>query len=157
MRILVTGGAGFIGSLYVRTLLTGGYPGFGDASVTVLDKLTYAGNLANLQPVSGSPQFEFIQGDICDASLLRSVLPGHDVVINFAAETHVDRSIAGATEFTATNVVGVQVSRCHRCGRRRRDTAQTQASGSRQLCGLGSRGMTPKFIRKPRCMSTGTP
>ena len=109
MRILVTGGAGFIGSHYVRTLLTGGYPGFGDASVTVLDKLTYAGNLANLQPVSDSPQFEFVKGDICDASLLRSVLPGHDAVINFAAETHVDRSIAGAAEFAATNMVGVQV------------------------------------------------
>jgi len=109
MRILVTGGAGFIGSHYVRTLLTGGYPGFGDASVTVLDKLTYAGNLANLRPVSDSPQFEFVRGDICDAALLRSILPGHDAVINFAAETHVDRSIAGAAEFARTNVIGVQV------------------------------------------------
>ena len=109
MRILVTGGAGFIGSHYVRTLLTGGYPGFDDASVTVLDKLTYAGNLANLEPVSDSPRFEFVKGDICDASLLRSVLPGHSAVINFAAETHVDRSIAGAAEFAATNMAGVQV------------------------------------------------
>jgi dTDP-glucose 4,6-dehydratase len=109
MRILVTGGAGFIGSHYVRTLLTGGYSGFDDASVTVLDKLTYAGNLANLELVSESPQFEFVKGDICDASLLRSLLPGHDAVINFAAETHVDRSIAGAAEFAATNMAGVQV------------------------------------------------
>jgi len=109
MRILVTGGAGFIGSHYVRTLVAGGYPGFEDASVTVLDKLTYAGNLANLGPVWDSPQFEFVRGDICDASLLGSVLPGHDAVINFAAETHVDRSIAGAAEFAATNVIGVQV------------------------------------------------
>src|SRR5579862_1753493 len=109
MRILVTGGAGFIGSHYVRTLLTGGYPGFEDASVTVLDKLTYAGNLANLQPVCDSPRYRFVPGDICDASLLRSVLPGHHAVINFAAETHVDRSIAGAAEFVTTNVVGVQV------------------------------------------------
>jgi dTDP-glucose 4,6-dehydratase len=109
MRILVTGGAGFIGSHYVRTLLTGGYPGFGETSATVLDKLTYAGNLANLKPVSGSRRFEFVKGDICDASLLRSVLPGHDAVINFAAETHVDRSIAGAAEFAATNMAGVQV------------------------------------------------
>jgi dTDP-glucose 4,6-dehydratase len=109
MRILVTGGAGFIGSHYVRTLLTGGYLGFADASVTVLDKLTYAGNLANLEPVSGNPRFSFVQGDICDASLVRSILPGHDAVINFAAETHVDRSIAGATDFAATNMVGVQV------------------------------------------------
>src|SRR6185437_5865066 len=109
MRILVTGGAGFIGSHYVRTLLAGGYPGFGDASVTVLDKLTYAGNLANLEPVAESPQFEFVKGDICDASLLRVVLPGYDAVINFAAETHVDRSIAGAAEFAATNMAGVQI------------------------------------------------
>jgi dTDP-glucose 4,6-dehydratase len=109
MRILVTGGAGFIGSHYVRTLLAGGYAGFGAASVTVLDKLTYAGNLANLEPVSGNPNFEFVQGDICDSRLLKSLLPGHDAVLNFAAETHVDRSIAEASDFVMTNVVGVQV------------------------------------------------
>jgi dTDP-glucose 4,6-dehydratase len=109
MRILVTGGAGFIGSHYVRTLLTGGYPSSADASVTVLDKLTYAGNLANLKPVSGSPRFRFVPGDICDASLLGSLLPGHDAVVNFAAETHVDRSIPGAANFVATNVAGLQV------------------------------------------------
>ena len=109
MRILVAGGAGFIGSHYVRTLLTGGYSSCRDASVTVLDKLTYAGNLANLESVAESPRFEFVKGDICDAPLLRSVLPGHDAVINFAAETHVDRSIAGAAEFAATNVAGVQI------------------------------------------------
>jgi dTDP-glucose 4,6-dehydratase len=109
MRILITGGAGFIGSHYVRTLLTDGYPGFSEVSVTVLDKLTYAGNRANLEPVAACPRFEFVLGDICDASLLRSILPGHDAVINFAAETHVDRSIAGAADFAATNMVGVQV------------------------------------------------
>jgi dTDP-glucose 4,6-dehydratase len=106
-RILVTGGAGFIGSHYVRTLASGGYPGWEDVSVTVLDKLTYAGNLANLEPVAG--RYEFVCGDICDGGLLRQVLPGHDAVINFAAETHVDRSIAGAAEFVQTNVTGVQV------------------------------------------------
>jgi dTDP-glucose 4,6-dehydratase len=109
MRILVTGGAGFIGSHYVRTLLAGGYPGYGDAHVTVLDKLTYAGNLANLEPVAGSPRFSFVRGDICDAALLASVVPGHDVVINFAAESHVDRSITGAATFVTTNAAGVQV------------------------------------------------
>jgi dTDP-glucose 4,6-dehydratase len=88
--------------------MTGGYPGFEDARVTVLDKLTYAGNLANLEPVSASPRFAFVRGDICDATLLESVVPGHDILINFAAETHVDRSIASASAFVATNVAGVQ-------------------------------------------------
>jgi dTDP-glucose 4,6-dehydratase len=109
MRILVTGGAGFIGSHYVRMLLGGAYPGFADARVTVLDKLTYAGNLANLEPVSSHSRFTFVHGDICDPVLLHSVLPGHDAVLNFAAETHVDRSITGAADFVASNVAGVQV------------------------------------------------
>jgi dTDP-glucose 4,6-dehydratase len=109
VKILVTGGAGFIGSHYVRTILQGGYPGFDHAKVTVLDKLTYAGNLANLEPVASCPRFSFIRGDICDPQLLASVVPGHDVLINFAAETHVDRSIAGASDFVTTNVTGVQM------------------------------------------------
>jgi dTDP-glucose 4,6-dehydratase len=109
MRILVTGGAGFIGSHYVRTMLGGGYPGYEDAAVTVLDSLTYAGNPANLAPVRDSPRLTFVRGDICDASVVGSVVPGHDAVINFAAETHVDRSIGGAAPFVAANVAGVQV------------------------------------------------
>jgi dTDP-glucose 4,6-dehydratase len=109
MRILVTGGAGFVGSHYVRTMLAGGYPGFGDAQVTVVDKLTYAGNLANLEPVTNDQRLTFIRGDICDGGLLAEVVPGHDVVVNFAAETHVDRSITGAAGFVAANVVGTQV------------------------------------------------
>jgi dTDP-glucose 4,6-dehydratase len=109
MRILVAGGAGFIGSHYVRTVLGSGYPGFEDAQVTVLDKLTYAGNLANLDPVAENPRFAFTKGDICDAALLASIVPGHDIVINFAAETHVDRSLTGAASFVAANVAGVQV------------------------------------------------
>src|ERR1700722_16251991 len=108
MRILVTGGAGFIGSHYVRTLLSRGYPGYEDAQVTVYDKLTYAGNLANLAPVGDNVRYAFVRGDICDPETLAAVLPGHDAVINFAAETHVDRSIAGAAEFVTSNVTGVQ-------------------------------------------------
>jgi len=72
VRILVTGGAGFIGSHYVRTMLSGGYPGYEDAAVTVLDHLTYAGNLANLAPVSASPRLTFVQGDIADPALVRA-------------------------------------------------------------------------------------
>jgi dTDP-glucose 4,6-dehydratase len=105
-RVLVTGGAGFIGSHYVRTLASGGYPGWEGSEVTVLDKLTYAGNLANLEPVAG--RHTFVRGDICDGTLLAEVVPGHDVVINFAAESHVDRSIASAGEFVRTNVLGTQ-------------------------------------------------
>jgi dTDP-glucose 4,6-dehydratase len=108
MRVLVTGGAGFIGSCYVRTMLAGGYPGFEDAQVTVLDKLTYAGNPANLAPVAGSDRYRFVRGDICSPEDLAAVVPGHDYVVNFAAETHVDRSITGAAPFVTTNVVGAQ-------------------------------------------------
>jgi dTDP-glucose 4,6-dehydratase len=108
MRILVTGGAGFIGSHYVRSLLADAYPGYSGASVTVLDKLTYSGNRANLDPVAGSSRLTFVQGDICDHALLARLVPGHDAVLNFAAESHVDRSISGAAPFVATNVAGVQ-------------------------------------------------
>ncbi|GHH64155.1 dTDP-glucose 4,6-dehydratase [Streptosporangium violaceochromogenes] len=108
MRVLVTGGAGFIGSRYVRSLLRGAYAGYEDARVTVLDKLTYAGNPANLAGVAGHPRYTFVRGDIADAGLLAEVVPGCDVVVNFAAETHVDRSIGGAGDFVTTNVLGTQ-------------------------------------------------
>jgi dTDP-glucose 4,6-dehydratase len=118
VRVLVTGGAGFIGSHYVRTMIMGGYPAYADADVTVYDKLTYAGNLANLEPVATSPRYRFVQGDILDGDLLDEVLPGHDAVINFAAESHVDRSIHGAADFVMTNAVGVQtlLDACLRAG-----------------------------------------
>jgi dTDP-glucose 4,6-dehydratase len=118
MRLLVTGGAGFIGSHLVRTLLTDGYPAYQGVEVTVYDKLTYAGNVANLSPVIFSDRYTFVQGDILDSARLDEVLPGHDAVLNFAAESHVDRSIEGASEFMTTNALGVQtlLDACLRAG-----------------------------------------
>ncbi|GAB2680312.1 dTDP-glucose 4,6-dehydratase [Saccharopolyspora gloriosae] len=106
MRVLITGGAGFIGSHYARQLLGGAYPEFADAEVVVLDKLTYAGNRANLSTVADDPRLRFVQGDICDAALVGELMRGVDVVVHFAAESHVDRSILGASDFVLTNVVG---------------------------------------------------
>jgi len=107
VRILVTGGAGFIGSSYVRAVLQDRYAGATGAAVTVLDLLTYSGSRSNL-PLTDS-RLTFVQGDIRDASLVRELLPGHDAVVHFAAESHVDRSIAGAVPFVTTNVLGTQV------------------------------------------------
>ncbi|MFD9216444.1 dTDP-glucose 4,6-dehydratase [Streptomyces sp. NPDC059544] len=106
MRLLVTGAAGFIGSNYVCGLLSGALTAPPDIRVTVLDKLTYAGNLANLDPVTGDPRLTFVEGDIADDDLLARLVPGHDAIVNFAAESHVDRSIAGSQDFVHANVVG---------------------------------------------------
>ena len=108
MELLVTGAAGFIGSNFVRRMLTGAYPAHDDTRVTVLDKLTYAGVRANLDPVADSPRLTFVEGDICDGPLLADLMPGHDAVVHFAAESHVDRSITGASDFVVTNVLGTQ-------------------------------------------------
>lgn len=106
MRILVTGAAGFIGSNFVRNLLADNYAGWEGARVTALDKLTYAGNRDNLP--AAHERLEFVRGDICDQDLLRELLPGHDAVVHFAAESHVDRSLQGAGPFFRTNVLGTQ-------------------------------------------------
>lgn len=104
MRLLVTGGAGFIGSHFVRKTLRADP----DAPVTVLDRLTYAGNPANLDPVRSAPGFAFVTGDVSDAPLVDQLLAEHDAVLHFAAESHVDRSIQGARDFVLSNVVGTQ-------------------------------------------------
>lgn len=109
MRLLVTGGAGFIGSAFVRRALQGREPSLHDAEVVVLDKLTYAGNEANLAPVADAPRLRFVKGDIADGRLVRDLTDGVDAVVHFAAESHVDRSIVGADPFVVTNVVGTQI------------------------------------------------
>jgi dTDP-glucose 4,6-dehydratase len=108
MRVLVTGGAGFIGSHYVRKALGGAYASLAEAEILVLDKLTYAGNEANLAPVRDDPRLRFVRGDICDQSVVTQVMNGVDLVVHFAAESHVDRSILGAADFVMTNVLGTQ-------------------------------------------------
>jgi dTDP-glucose 4,6-dehydratase len=105
VRILVTGGAGFIGSNYVRRIADGTLGGI--SKITVLDKLTYAGTLTNLSEVSDS-SYDFIEGDVCDAELVTKLVSENDLVVNFAAESHVDRSINGAKDFVVTNVLGTQ-------------------------------------------------
>ncbi len=103
MRLLVTGGAGFIGSNFARYIIER-YPEY---QVVNLDKLTYAGNLENLTGLEGNPRHEFIQGDICEPEPVHSILQrGVDALINFAAESHVDRSILAASDFVRTNIQG---------------------------------------------------
>lgn len=107
MRVLVTGGAGFIGSNFVRMASKGDLQGI--SCVKVLDKLTYAGVKSNLDSVARLSLYEFIQGDICDPNVVAELLMEVDAVINFAAESHVDRSISGAEDSVRTNIVGVHV------------------------------------------------
>jgi len=109
VRLFVTGGAGFIGSNFVRMAITGRLPGLEDAEITVFDALTYSGTLSNLSEVKESPRFRFIQGDIRDAAAVKAALGNHDGIVHFAAESHVDRSVDDSTIFVETNVLGTQV------------------------------------------------
>jgi len=102
MRLLITGGAGFIGSNFIRHILNK-YP---DYEIVNLDLLTYAGNLENLKDLEGDSRYEFVKGDICDAKLIDPLVKDCDIVVHFAAESHVDRSILSSDEFVRTNVIG---------------------------------------------------
>jgi dTDP-glucose 4,6-dehydratase len=104
VRLLVTGGAGFIGSNYARWVL-----GSSDDAVTVYDALTYAGNPANLRDLEDDPRFAFVKGDVCDRGALAEAMKGHDAVLHFAAESHVDRSIVAPDDFVRTNCGGTNV------------------------------------------------
>jgi dTDP-glucose 4,6-dehydratase len=109
MKLLVTGGAGFIGSNFVRMALTDKFPDFNVEQLTVLDLLTYAGDEENLKPVSSDKRYKFVKGDIRDLELAKKLMQDADQVVHFAAESHVDRSIEGGSEFVSTNVMGTQV------------------------------------------------
>jgi dTDP-glucose 4,6-dehydratase len=106
VKYFVTGGAGFIGSHFVQMLLNNDFHHV--EKVTVFDKFTYSGNPANLADFSKHPKFHLIKGDICDSPLVKSTMIGHDVVVHFAAESHVDRSIESASQFILSNVLGTQ-------------------------------------------------
>ena len=105
MRLLVTGAAGFIGSEFVRATLRD-HP---EDTVVVLDKLTYSGNLANLEPVAGDSRYSFVRGDVCDSATVGELASSVDVIVNFAAETHVDRSLEAPGQFIQTDVYGTFV------------------------------------------------
>lgn len=140
MKLLVTGGAGFIGSNFIRFMLEK-YPG---CHVLNLDKLTYAGNLENLSGIENDSRHEFMQADICDPDAVGRILrKGVDAVVNFAAESHVDRSILHSQEFIRTNVVGtlnlVELSRKNKIGR------FIQISTDEVYGSLGASGMFTEF------------
>jgi dTDP-glucose 4,6-dehydratase len=108
-NLLVTGGAGFLGSHFVRSVLADRLPGFEGARVTVLDKLTYAGNFANLGAVVHEKRLDFVPGDVADPGVVDVVFRGQDAVVHFAAETSAARSVHDPAAFTASNVLGTQI------------------------------------------------
>ena len=105
MKILVTGGAGFIGSNFIRLWLKKNP----DDKIVNLDSLTYAGNLENLKEIESSKNYEFVKGDICDAALVNDITKDQDLIVHFAAESHVDRSVIDSSDFIRTNVEGTRV------------------------------------------------
>ena len=109
MKLLVTGGAGFIGSNFVRMALTDKFPDFNVEQLTVLDLLTYAGDEENLKPIASDKRYKFVKGDIRDLEVAKKLMQDADQVVHFAAESHVDRSIEGGSDFVSTNVMGTQV------------------------------------------------
>lgn len=109
MKIFVTGGAGFIGSNFARMAIDNTLPGLEDSDITVFDALTYSGTLTNLQDINDSDRFTFVHGDIRNAEDVAAALPGHDAIVHFAAESHVDRSVTDARVFVETNVLGTQI------------------------------------------------
>jgi dTDP-glucose 4,6-dehydratase len=108
VKLFVTGGAGFIGSNFARMLVADRLPGLEGANITVFDALTYSGTLTNLESVKDSPRFTFVHGDIRDDAAVKKALTGHDAIVHFAAESHVDRSVSNSRIFVDTNVLGTQ-------------------------------------------------
>lgn len=121
MKIVVTGGAGFIGSNFVRMALAGRLPTVTVSQLTVIDSLTYSGTLTNLESVANDPRYRFEKADIRDREALNAIIAGHDAIVHFAAESHVDRSVVDASIFVETNVLGTQrlldAARGHGVGR----------------------------------------
>ncbi len=160
MRVIITGGAGFIGSAVARLFV-----GRGD-DVLVFDKLTYAGHLSSLAPVAGTPNFKFVQGDICDGRAVAAAFNvfAPDTIVHLAAESHVDRSITGADAFVQTNVVGtltlLQATRAHwdrRRGAKRDGFRFLHVSTDEVYGSLGAEGLftedTPYDPRSPYAAS----
>ena len=130
MRYLITGGCGFIGSHFVRLILTK----YKDSEVINLDKLTYAGNPENLKDIEKNSRYKFVKGDICDKKLVLGLVKDVDIVVNFAAESHVDRSIIEPESFVKTDVLGTQnlLEACRKFNKKHLQISTDEVYGSIQ-------------------------